>query len=161
MIELSASKTLLLAAISFGAVSTNVATLYAVPDSTNVTEKSLTVSIPTTFPPAPQGPSGQVANTNSSSFKLGDGSSALFIFANLNGTISTWNSGNESAATTEATIPGASFAGLAINQADTMLYAATDATGAIDVFNGSFVKVNTPGKFVDPRLPKGYVPFNV
>ena len=42
----------------------------------------------------PQGPTGQVNNSNTSSFPVGnggDGGSAHFIFANLNGTISAWD----------------------------------------------------------------------
>ncbi len=103
----------------------------------------------------PQGPTGQVANTNASSFTLGDGSSAIFIFANLNGTISAWNPGNGTAATIEATNPGAIFTGLAINQAGTMLYAANGTTGAIDVYNSSFAPTTVPGGFVDPSVPSG------
>ena len=44
------------------------------------------------------GPTGQVANTNTSSFAVGNGgngASASFIFANLNGTISAWNGGQQ------------------------------------------------------------------
>ena len=54
---------------------------------------------------------------------------AHFIFANLNGTISAWNAGT--AATLEATTPGAVYTGLAIasNTAGNFLYAANDAQG--------------------------------
>jgi uncharacterized protein (TIGR03118 family) len=31
----------------------------------------------------------------------------------------------------------------------------------VDVYNGSFTRVNLPGRFVDPNLPRGYAPFNV
>ena len=51
--------------------------------------------------------------------------------------------------------------GLAINQADTKLYAANGATGGIDVFDGAFNLIKAPGVFVDPNLPSGLVPFNV
>ena len=63
-----------------------------------------------------------------------------------------------------ATTAGASFTGLAVNSAGTMLYAANDAgTGSIDVFSSTFAPVTTlpPGAFVDPTLPTGFVPFNV
>jgi uncharacterized protein (TIGR03118 family) len=140
----------------------NVSTLYAVTGSTSVTLNPLVVSIPTTTS-GPQGPTGQVANSNASAFTLTDGSHAMFIFGNLNGTISAWNPGNGTAATTESTTPGASFTGLAINQANTMLYAANGATGAIDVFNSSFTQGNLPGAFATPAAisAKGLVPFNV
>ena len=78
---------------------TNVTTLYAVTGSTSVSPVSLVVSIPTTAS-GPQGPTGQVSNSNASAFTLTDGSHALFIFGNLNGTISAWNPGNGTAATT-------------------------------------------------------------
>ena len=52
-------------------------------------KQDLTVTIPTTSS-GPQGPTGQVSNSNTSAF-LVDGSYAHFIFANLNGTISAWN----------------------------------------------------------------------
>ena len=77
---------------------TNTATLYAVTDKTNVSKVPINgngiVNIPTT-PTGPQGPTGQVNNTNTSSFPVngGDGNFAHFIFANLNGTISAWDTG--------------------------------------------------------------------
>jgi uncharacterized protein (TIGR03118 family) len=90
----------------------------------------------------------------------GNGGSAHFIFANLNGTISAWDAG--ATAFIQATTPGASYTGLAINQAQTLLYAANDAgTGSINVFNSSFAPVSLAGTFTDPNLPAGLVPFNV
>ena len=142
----------------------NLATLYSVTGSTTVSifAPLPSVSIPTTAS-GPQGPTGQVANPGSG-FVLGDHSPALFIFANLNGTISAWNGGEGTAAVTESTTPGALYTGLAINQADTMLYAANGATGAIDVFNSSFTPVSLGGSaFATPAAIKaaGLVPFNV
>jgi uncharacterized protein (TIGR03118 family) len=147
---------------------TNSATLYAVTDSTDVNNPVpvFTVNIPTTAT-GPQGPTGQVANTNASSFKLADGNSANFIFADLNGTISAWNASlgtNGSTAQIEVTTPGAVYTGLAVNDAHTMLYAANTSAGTIDVFNSSFKPVElgdhafrTPGQ-IEAR---GLVPFNV
>ena len=148
---------------------TNLATLYAVtgPTGTTINPVSLTVDIPTAASP-PNGPTGQVSNTNTSSFMLSDGQSALFIFANLNGEISAWNPGLGTSpgtkADVEVTTPGAVYTGLAINHADTMLYAANDSAGTIDVFNSSFQPVNlgdhafrTPGQIA----ARGLVPFNV
>jgi len=111
---------------------------------------------------------GQVANTNTSSFPVGnggDGASAHFIFANLNGTISAWDMGQN--AFTQVTTPNASYTGLAINQAQTRLYAANGAgSGSIDVFNSSFTQVPLvtlgPNAFATPsQVPTGFVPFNV
>src|SRR5215469_420825 len=139
----------------------NLATVYPVTDSTDVLPAVLTVHIPTTAT-GPQGPTGQVSNTNAMSFILKDGVSAHFIFANLNGTISAWDSGPSAAI--EVTTPGALYTGLAVNEAHTMLYAANDSAGTIDVFNSMFDPVNlgdhafkTPGEIA----AKGLVPFNV
>jgi uncharacterized protein (TIGR03118 family) len=145
----------------------NTATLYAVTGSTSVTKTVINppsgfVAIPTTAT-GPQGPTGQVANTNTSAFQVGnggDGGSAHFIFGNLNGTISAWDTG--ATAVTQATTAGASFTGLTINQAQTRLYAANGAgSGGINVFNSAFSPVSLPGAFADPNLPAGLVPFNV
>jgi hypothetical protein len=109
---------------------TNTATLFAVTGSTNVTKNALVVAIPTTAS-GPQGPTGTVANTNASSFLVGnggDGASAHFIFANLNGTISAWDTGT--AAFTQATTPGAIYTGLSINQAQNQLYAVNNAAAS-------------------------------
>ena len=150
---------------------TNSTTLYRVTDSTDVNSPApvFTVNIPTTGT-GPQGPTGQVSNTNPSSFNLtaGDEMSAAFIFADLNGTISAWNASlgtNGSTAHIEVTTPGAVYTGLAVNEAHTMLYAADTSGGTIDVFNSSFDAVldlgnhafRTPGQ-IEAR---GLVPFNV
>jgi len=142
---------------------TNLATVYPVTDSTDVSPAVLTVSIPTTAT-GPQGPTGQVSNTNASSFILDDDASARFIFADLNGTISGWNPGLGTTASVEVTTPGAVYTGLAVNEAHTMLYAANTSAGTIDVFDSSFDPVDlgdhafrTPGQ-IEAR---GLVPFNV
>ena len=143
----------------------NTATLYAVTDETNVTKVPINgtgiVNIPKTAA-GPQGPTGQVNNANTSSFlvKGGDGKSAHFIFANLHGTISAWDAGPT--AFIQVTTPGAVYTGLAINGAQTRLYAADDVPpGRIDVFDSSFNQVNLgPDAFKDPSLPAGFVPFN-
>ena len=145
---------------------TNTATLYAVTNATNVSQV-LTVNaqgfvdIPATAS-GPQGPTGQVNNTNTASFQLTPGTtstSARFIFADLNGTISGWAGGNS--ATVEVATPGAVYTGLAINNAGTRLYAANGAGGTINVFDSSFAQLSLPGAFTDPNLPTGFVPFNV
>jgi uncharacterized protein (TIGR03118 family) len=159
----------------------NTTTLYAVTGSTNVTKININppsgfVAIPTT--PAGtasgnQGPTGQVSNTNTSSFLVGnggDGLSADFIFANDNGTISAWDAGptfprSPLSAFIQVTTPGADYSGLAINQAQTQLYAANNAgTGSIDVFNSSFAPVSLgAGAFATPAAISalGLNPFNV
>src|SRR5580704_10438529 len=133
-------------------------TLYTVQGTNVISESALTVTTAS--------PTGQVANTTSGFVVNGTTSPASFIFANLNGTITAWNGTLGHAAGTpaavEATVAGASYTGLAIDNATQQIYAANDKAGTIDVFNSSFAQVALPvGAFVDPNLPAGLVPFNV
>jgi uncharacterized protein (TIGR03118 family) len=132
----------------------NVATLYNVTGSTSVTINPLVVSIPTTGS-GPQGPTGQVANTDTSSF-LVNGTSARFLFANLNGQISAFTGGTSTVTVVPAS--GSGYTGLAISGtgANARLYAAS-ATG-ISTFDSNFQPI--PGGFVNPNI-NGLVPFNV
>ena len=135
---------------------TNTATLYAVMDSTTVSKvTAITVAIPTTTT-GPQGPTGQVNNGNAMSFAVkngGDGNQAHFIFANLNGTISAWDTG--STAFVQATTPGAVYTGLASNGSQTRLYAANGGgTGSVDVFDSNFALLSLGADaFVNPVEP--------
>src|SRR5215469_3299218 len=91
----------------------------------------------------------------------GDGKSAHFIFANLNGTISAWDMGPMAFIQAMGTT-GTVYTGLAINGGQTRLYAANTSLGSIDVYGCSFKPVSLgPNAFVDPTLPTGLVPFNV
>ncbi len=145
---------------------TSTSTLYRVSGGTDVNQVTAVnaqgfVGIPKTAT-ALQGPTGIVSNSNTAAFQLTPGvpsTSARFIFANLNGTISGWAGGLT--ATIQATTPGAVYTGLAINSASagTRLYAANG--GGINVFDSNFAPVSLPGGFVDPNLPAGLVPFNV
>jgi len=138
---------------------TNTADLFII-HGVSVTQNSLEVSIPMTAG-GPQGPTGQVSNSTTS-FRLGNGNPAAFIFANLNGTISAWNGAAGTAAQIQATTPGAVYTGLAMGNSNLgpTLYAANGVTGAIDVFNGTFTPSNlSMGAFNNP-FP-GLVPFNV
>ena len=95
---------------------TNTTTLYAVTADNGVTKAApLGTNGNIAIPPGgigAVGPTGQVANTNTLSFSVGNGgngASAAFIFANLNGTISAWNGGQT--AFIQATTPGATTLG--------------------------------------------------
>ena len=83
----------------------------------------------------------------------------------MNGTISAWDTG--ATAFIQVTTPGASYTGVAINQARTQLYAANNAaTGSINVFNSAFAPVSLgAGAFATPaaisNFNSGLVPFNV
>jgi uncharacterized protein (TIGR03118 family) len=137
---------------------TGVSTLY----NANGVPQSLIVTIPGSAT-GPSGPTGQVFN-GTSDFQLTSGNSARFIFANLDGTISGWNPNvNPTNAIVAATTAGAVYTGLASgsNSAGNFLFAANNAAGRIDVFNGSFQPTSLTGSFVDPNLPAGLAPFNV
>jgi uncharacterized protein (TIGR03118 family) len=131
----------------------NVATLY----SGAGVASSTVVSVP-------GGPTGQVFNSAGAGNFLVGGTAASFIFDTLGGAIYGWNGGAGSTAQLEATTPGASFTGLAIdsNASGNFVYAANSGgTGGIDVFNSSWAPVTLSGSFTDPNLPSGYVPYNI
>jgi len=127
---------------------TNVSTLYGA----DGTPRSLVVSVP-------NNPTGAVSNTGSS-FVVGSGP-ALFLFATEEGKLLGWNMslGTTAQVVADKTGEGAVFKGLAI--AGDRLYATDFHNGKVDVFDGSFGDVNTPGAFVDPSIPAGYAPFGV
>jgi len=151
---------------------TNVSTLY----TGTGTKLPLTVNVPTVpsmngFPP--NGPTGIVFNTGSG-FPLATKGTAtvksIFIFANLNGTISGWNPGSTGGATSavievnnsvSAPPPKAVYTGLAINGTGSLLYAANfNFNGGIEVYNSDW-SANTQLSVTDPSLPSGYEPYNV
>jgi uncharacterized protein (TIGR03118 family) len=148
---------------------TQTANLYPVMGSTGVSPTLFTVNVP---PAGASGPTGQVANAlaiamnPAAGFDVGgvggNGAPALFIFANLNGSISAWNNSPHTQAITQVTVAGASYTGLAINNANTELFAANDKAGTIDVFNSSFTQVLGAG-FATPTSISmaGLVPFDV
>jgi uncharacterized protein (TIGR03118 family) len=125
------------------------------------TPQGLVVTVPSAAT-GPSGPTGQVFNSTND-FTLSNNSAARFLFANLDGTISGWNGGAGTTALVAATTTGAVYTGLALgnNGSGNFLYAANNAAGRIDVFNGSFQQTSLSGGFVDPGLPAGLAPFNV
>ena len=146
--------------ISFGPTSpfwvsdqvTGVATLY---DGSGAPQQ-LVVSIPG------GNPTGQVFNSTTSDFALASGGKALFLFATLGGTIAGWNGAQGVQAVTVVPSQGV-YTGLALgaNGSGNFLYAANSATGAIDVFNGTFGAATLSGSFTDPNLPAGFTPYNI
>jgi uncharacterized protein (TIGR03118 family) len=145
----------------------------------NINPPSGDVTMPMTAS-GPQGPTGTVFNSASPAFMVSNGNSsapAVFMFANLNGTIDGWNPGLGPNAFIQVTTMGASYTGLGLASSafpiiagdpnsQALLYAANDAgTGSIDVFNSSLhVPSGLPvGAFATPAPIKalGLVPFNV
>jgi uncharacterized protein (TIGR03118 family) len=136
---------------------TNTSTLY----NGSGTPSALIVTTPTSAT-GPNGPTGQVFN-NTSNFLLSDGANATFIFAQENGGISGWNPAAGTSALLAATGTGANYQGLALgvsNQGN-VLYAADNAGGKIDVYDGSFHATTLAGTFTDPTLPTGFKPYNI
>jgi uncharacterized protein (TIGR03118 family) len=127
---------------------------------------------PVVIPPGPGtgnvGPTGVVNNANINEFKLtgGNGASANFIFATLNGTIAAWNGtlGTTGPAEQEfQAANGAVFTGLALasNGTQDQLYAADNQNNAISVFGPDFKGTTAPGGFLDPNLPSGAKVYNI
>jgi uncharacterized protein (TIGR03118 family) len=145
---------------------TSSSTVYSLAPGASKVAKSTTVRV--AIPDSPAGPAGLVANP-SKGFVLRNGkvkAPAAFLFATLDGHIEAWSPtvnphiGN---ADDVATVPGAAYTGLAIAAtADgEELFAADFAKGTVDVFDSAFRQVNLASwQFTDPRLPKGYLPFN-
>ena len=127
---------------------TDVSTIYAA----DGTPRPLVVSVP-------NAPTGAVSNTGSS-FVVGSGP-ALFLFVTEEGKLLGWNMsvGTTAQVVADKSGEGAIFKGLAI--AGDRLYATDFHNAKVDVFDGSFGDVNTPGAFVDPSIPAGYAPFGI
>lgn len=108
-------------------------------------------------------PTGQVYNgtTDFVVSQNGNSGAATFIFATFDGTISGWN-GNVNASTAVIAVnnTGAWYTGLAmgVNGGANFLYAADNLNNKVDVYDGTFTKVNS---FTDTSLPPGSAPYNV
>ena len=118
----------------------------------------------------PGDPTGAVFSGIDGQFKVGTTSdptpkTSRFIFDSEDGTISAWRGAPDALVT--VTVPDAVFKGLAISNGSSgpRLYATDFAQepghSRVDVFDGSWNPVNTPGAFVDPKLPKHYGPFGI
>jgi uncharacterized protein (TIGR03118 family) len=101
---------------------------------------------------------------------------AVFLFSTEDGRIHVWNPGvypvgfDPAKAGTYAiiavTTAGAIYKGLAITNAGgtPLLYVTNFHAGTVEVYNASFGSASPtlpPGAFVDPKLPRGYAPFNI
>ncbi|HEV2711326.1 MAG TPA: TIGR03118 family protein [Edaphobacter sp.] len=135
-------------------------------------------------------PTGTVFNGDSTVFLLAPGKAAAFLFVTEDGTISAWNPGvSLSQAVIEVNHKSASvYKGVTIATVQTKrgpqtyLYAADFRQGRVEVFDSTFKPVQLQsdndddnwgsfdhergegqdgGSFEDPRLPRGYAPFNV
>ena len=119
----------------------------------------------------PGDPTGAVFSGISGQFQVGTAAdptaldTSNFVFDSEDGTISAWRIGSTAAqVTVDMSSSGAVFKGLAISNGPSgpRLYATDFANkGSVDVFDGSWNQVNTPGAFVDPRLPQHFAPFGI
>lgn len=130
------------------------------------------VAIPASAAGVPANPTGQVFN-GSGGFMISTSKgqeSALFIFDGEGGTIAAWAQDSGATAVTaydDGVANGANHAvykGLAIGTvgAATFLYATDLHNNKVDVFDSNFSKpAAMQGKFVDPNIPAGFVPFGI
>lgn len=105
-------------------------------------------------------PDGVVYNSTSD-FAV-NGKPAKFIYANEEGTLSGWVSGDSTITVADRSATGALYKGITIanDGAGNFIYAADFLNAKIDVFDRSFNYIS--GKqFADTSIPAGFAPFNV
>lgn len=130
------------------------------------------IAIPPSAAGVPANPTGQVYNgTGSFLIATNKGQeSALFLFDGEGGTIAGWAMDSGSTTVTaydDGIANGANHAvykGLALGTVNgaTFLYATDLHNDKVDVFDTNFSKpADMQGKFVDPTIPQGFVPFGI
>jgi uncharacterized protein (TIGR03118 family) len=154
----------------------NLATLYSGTGAIQTGEvtgsNDLGISIPASTAGLAANPTGQVYNgTGGFMVPTAMGQeTALFIFDGEGGTIAAWAKDSGAAAVTaydDGIVSGTNHAvykGLALGTVDgaTFLYATDLHNNKVDVFDASFAKpAAMQGKFVDPAIPAGFVPFGI
>jgi uncharacterized protein (TIGR03118 family) len=156
--------------------SSNLSTLYSGTGQVETQEITGSTDIGIAIPPSvagvPSNPTGQVYN-GGGGFLIATPNgpeSALFIFDGEGGTIAAWAKDSGAAAVTaydDGVVNGANHAvykGLAIGTVSgaTYLYATDLHNNKVDVFDTNFAKPTAmQGKFVDPNMPAGFVPFGI
>jgi uncharacterized protein (TIGR03118 family) len=154
----------------------NLSTLYsgtgAVETASVTGSDEVGIAIPASAAAVPANPTGQVYN-GGGGFLIATSAgqeSALFIFDGEGGTIAAWANGSGATAVTaydDGVANGANHAvykGLAIGTVNgaTFLYATDLHNNKVDVFDTNFTKpAAMQGKFVDPTIPAGFVPFGI
>ncbi len=154
----------------------NLSTLYsgtgAIETDSITGSNEVGIAIPASAAGVPANPTGQVYN-GGGGFLIPTSAgqeSALFIFDGEGGTIAAWANGNGATAVTaydDGVANGANHAvykGLALGTVTgaTFLYATDLHNNKVDVFDTNFTKpVAMQGKFVDPTIPAGFVPFGI
>lgn len=112
-------------------------------------------------------PTGEVFNGTTQFVVTGPNGSgpARFLFVTESGDLLGWNpAAAPTTAISVSHVDGAVYKGLtmASNEFGSFLLAADFHNARIDVFDSLFRRTNLPAPlFTDPRLPRGYAPFNV
>jgi uncharacterized protein (TIGR03118 family) len=154
----------------------NLSTLYSGTGEVETQEitgsTDMGIAIPSSAAGVQSNPTGQVYN-GGGGFLIATPKgqeTAQFLFDGEGGTIAAWANDSGAAAMTaydDGVVNGANHAvykGLAIGTANgaTYLYATDLHNNKVDVFDTNFAKpVAMQGKFVDPNLPAGFVPFGI
>jgi uncharacterized protein (TIGR03118 family) len=108
----------------------------------------------------PGGPTGMVANSNTTAFLLAPSRPARFMWASEDGTLSGWNPQfNATLAKVVFTSAGSIYKGLAI--LGTTLYTTDFAECKVETIDGSFNAFDSVGGFEDPSIPDHYCPFGI
>jgi uncharacterized protein (TIGR03118 family) len=154
----------------------NLSTLYsgtgAIQTATVTGSNAVGIAIPASAAGVQANPNGQVYNGNGGFLIPTDHGqeTALFIFDGEGGTIAAWATDSGAAAVTaydDGLVNGTNHAvykGLALGEVNgaTFLYATDLHNNKIDVFDTNFAKpAAMQGKFVDPTMPSGFVPFGI
>jgi len=154
----------------------NLSTLYsgigAIETQSITCSPNVGIAIPASAAGVQANPTGQVYNGNGGFLiPTSNGQeTALFIFDGEGGTISGWAADSGATAVTaydDGVASGANHAvykGLAIGTVGgaTYLYATDLHNNKVDVFDTNFTKpAAMQGKFVDPNIPAGFVPFGI
>jgi uncharacterized protein (TIGR03118 family) len=154
----------------------NLSTLYSGTGEVETQEITGSTDVGIAIPPSaagvPSNPTGQVYN-GGGGFLIATPNgqeTALFMFDGEGGTIAAWAKDSGATAVTaydDGVVNGANHAvykGLAIGTVSgaTYLYATDLHNNKVDVFDTNFAKpAGMQGKFVDPSLPAGFVPFGI
>jgi uncharacterized protein (TIGR03118 family) len=154
----------------------NLSTLYSGTGQVETQQVTGSTDAGIAIPPSAAGvqanPTGQVYN-GGGGFLIATPNgqeTALFIFDGEGGTLAAWAKDSAAAAVTaydDGVVNGANHAvykGLAIGTVNgaTYLYATDLHNNKVDVFDTNFTKPTAmQGKFVDPNMPAGFVPFGI
>jgi uncharacterized protein (TIGR03118 family) len=154
----------------------NLSTLYSGTGAVETQEitgsTDVGIAIPSSAAGVQSNPTGQVYN-GGGGFLIATPKgqeSAQFMFDGEGGTIAAWANDSGAAAVTaydDGVVNGANHAvykGLAIGTVNgaTYLYATDLHNSKVDVFDTNFAKpAAMQGKFVDPNMPAGFVPFGI